>query len=99
MLDERIRLAGEEGRLVLQWASLLGHGVPPALLESLLEMPVHALLAALERLESQELMRVMEGPAGMEYLFGHDLIRLRAQETLSAPRRTRMRAHVAETLR
>lgn len=99
MLDERIRLAGEDGRLVLQWASLLGRGVPPALLESLLEMPVHALLAALERLEGQGLMRVMEGEGGMEYLFGHDLIRLRAQETLSAPRRARMRAHVAETLR
>jgi DNA-binding SARP family transcriptional activator len=99
MLDERIRLAGEDGRLVLQWASLLGRGVPPALLESLLEMPVHALLAALERLEGQGLMRVMEGEAGMEYLFGHDLIRARAQETLSAPRRARMRAHVAETLR
>ncbi len=99
MLDERIRVAGDEGRIVLQWAALLGRGLPPALLESLLDLPVHALLAALERLEGQGLMRVVEGEAGMEYLFGHDLIRQRAQETLSAPRRMRMHAHVAETLR
>ncbi len=98
MIDERIRLAGEDGRGVLQWAALMGRGLPPALLESLLDLPVHAMLAALERLEAQGLVRVVEGEAGMEYLFGHDLIRQRAQESLSAPRRARMHAHVAQTL-
>ena len=99
MLDERIRVAGEDGRLVLQWSALLGRGLPPALLESLLDMPVHALLSALERLEAQGLMRVVEGEGGMEYLFGHDLIRQRSQDSLSAPRRARMHGHVASILR
>jgi tetratricopeptide (TPR) repeat protein len=99
MLDERIRLAGDDGRQVLQWASLLGRGLPPALLESLLDLPVHALLSSLERLEAQGLVRVEEGEAGLEYLFAHDLIRRRAQESLSAPRRARMHAHVAQTLK
>lgn len=99
MLDERIRVAGEDGRHVLQWSSLLGRGLPPALLEALLDMPVHALLSALERLEAQGLMRVVEGEGGMEYLFGHDLIRKRSQDSLSVPRRARMHGHVASILR
>ncbi|MEO6094408.1 MAG: AAA family ATPase, partial [Fibrobacteria bacterium] len=99
MLDERIRVAGEDGRQVLQWSALLGRGLPPALLEALLDMPVQALLSALERLEAQGLMRVVEGEGGMEYLFGHDLIRQRSQDSLSAPRRARMHAHVASILR
>jgi hypothetical protein len=64
MLDERIRVAGDDGRVVLQWAALLGRGLPPALLESLLDLPVHALLSALEQLEAQGLMRVLDGEAG-----------------------------------
>jgi DNA-binding SARP family transcriptional activator len=99
MLDERIRLAGEDGRSVLQWAALLGRGLPPALLETLLDLPVHALLSALERLEAEGLVRVVEGDAGQEYLFGHDLIRQRAQDTLSGPRRLSMHAHVARKLK
>src|SRR6185369_3418776 len=54
MLDERIRLAGDDGRQVLQWAALIGRGLPPALLESLLDLPVHSLLSSLERLEAHE---------------------------------------------
>ncbi len=99
MLDERIRMAGETGRDILQWASLLGRGLPPALMETLLDLPVHALLSSLELLEAQGLMQVVEGDAGMEYLFGHDLIRQRAQASLSAPRRMRMHAHVAQILK
>jgi hypothetical protein len=99
MLDERIRLAGEDGRIVLQWAVLIGRGLPPALLESLLGLNVHVLLERLDRLEAQGLVRVEPGKAGMEYLFGHDLIRERAAESLSAPRRQRMHAHVARVLR
>ena len=99
MLDERIRMAGETGRDILQWASLLGRGLPPALMETLLDLPVHTLLASLELLETQGLMQVMEGEAGMEYLFGHDLIRQRAQTSLSTPRRVRMHAHVADILK
>jgi hypothetical protein len=99
MLDERIRLAGEDGRNVLQWASLLGRSLPPALLETLTGLGVHPLLGALERLEAQGLVRTQDGKAGLEYLFGHDLIRQRIQAGLSAPRLALMHAHVAQALR
>jgi DNA-binding SARP family transcriptional activator len=99
MLDERIRMAGDEGRSILQWASLLGRGLSPALLETLMDTSVHALLIALEKLEANSLVKVEEGKAGMEYLFGHDLLRRRVQESLSAPRSQMMHAHIAHVLK
>ncbi len=99
MLDERIRMAGDEGRQILQWAALVGRGLSPALLERLMDLSVHDLLNRLDGLETQGLVRVEEGKGGMEYLFGHDLIRQRLRDSLSAPRLARMHAHVAQVLR
>ena len=99
MLDERIRLAGDDGRAILQWAALIGRGMPPALLETLLDLSVHDLLNRLDGLESQGLVRIEEGKGGMEYLFGHDLIRQRVRAGISEPRRARMHAHAAQVLR
>ncbi len=97
-LTELIRARLEElpkpERELLSWLAALGTEVSLAELGVLAEKPAAELDALAEGLERTGLLR----PLGTGYIFGHDVVREVAYESLSAPRRRLLHLRIARHL-
>lgn len=80
VIAARIDRLEEENKRVLQTASVIGQGVDPRFLESI--MGISSLADRLADLQTAEFLSVRQGPSNTKYMFRHELIREVAYNSL-----------------
>ncbi len=97
LIGDRLNRLTESPRELLPWAAALGHSFEPTLLAQVADFSLIKLLAAVEQLEQQGILR--PNPRNNEqYDFVHEIVRRVAYEQLSAPRRKLVHLQIAQKL-
>ena len=99
LIQDRLRQLNETSREMLLWAAVLGRSFSPTTVALVADCSLTKLLAAMEELEQQGIIRPgtpIDGEIG--YDFAHDIVRQVAYHQLSAPRRRLMHLQIARTL-
>ena len=99
LIQDRLRQLNETSREMLLWAATLGRSFSPTTVALVADCSLTKLLAAMEELERQGIIRPgtpIDGEIG--YDFAHDIVRQVAYHQLSAPRRRLMHLQIARTL-
>ena len=99
VVGARLRRLGDDGRMALGSAAVLGRVFSFELLRHLAELPEDRLLGLVEEAERARLITtVKDGGADDRFMFAHELIRQTVLAELSAPRRRRLHARAADAL-
>lgn len=99
LIRDRLQQLDSTARELLPWAAALGRSFNPTILAQVADCSLTKLLAALEHLEWQGIIRpgtAVNGESG--YDFAHDIVRQVAYDQLSEPRRRLMHLQIARTL-
>ncbi|HEY6339856.1 MAG TPA: protein kinase [Bryobacteraceae bacterium] len=98
VLGRRLGRLSEDARRILTTAALIGRVFSLELLEELEKTQPDAALEAVEEAERAHLVETERRGRQTRYLFVHELVRQTLSETLSAPRRQRLHARVAQVM-
>ncbi|MBD3887155.1 AAA family ATPase [Phormidium tenue FACHB-886] len=98
LIQDRLLQLDEATRELLPWAAALGRSFNPTTLARLTDRSPIQLLAAMEQLEQQGIIRPGTVNGGIGYDFAHDIVRQVAYQQLSIPRRRLLHCQIAQTL-
>ena len=98
VLGRRLERLSEDARRILTTAAVIGRVFSLELLEELEKTQPDAALEALEEAERAHLVETERRGRQTRYRFVHELVRQTLSETLSAPRRQRLHARVAQVM-
>ena len=98
VIGRRLKRLGEEARRVLTTAAVIGRSFSLGLLEELESARPDAALEAIEEAERAQLVAAERTGREIRYRFVHELIRQTLAESLSAPRRQRLHARIADAI-
>jgi tetratricopeptide (TPR) repeat protein len=98
VLGRRLERLSDDARRVLTTAALIGRVFSLDLLEELEKARPDAALEAIEEAERAHLVETERRGRQIRYRFVHELVRQTLSETLSAPRRQRLHARVAQVM-
>jgi DNA-binding SARP family transcriptional activator len=98
MIDERLARLDPVARNVVPWAASMRRGFDLDRLGQASGVSPGDLLAAVGELEQHRILVVTDAPGGAGYDFAHDLVRERAYQALSEPRRRLIHLQIARVL-
>lgn len=99
LIQDRLHQLDESTREVLPWAAALGRSFKPSTVAHVADYPMTKLLAAIEQLEQQGIIRPAQSVEDeMGYDFAHDIVRRAVYQQLSEPRRQLLHHQIAHKL-
>ncbi len=97
LIGDRLARVGAHGLALLPWAAALGRSFNDDVLARIVALPAPEVLAGLEELERQHVLRIVSESEG-DRDFAHDLVRRGAYRQLSSSRRCLLHRRIAEVL-
>ncbi len=100
LIQDRLQQLSQATRELLPWAAVLGRSFNPTKVAEIADCPLHKLLAVIEELEQEGIIRpgaTIQGET--QYDFVHDIVRQVAYHQLSTPRRRLIHLQIAQALK